>query len=287
MKRIKAFQRNRHNGFTKLLKHYLKNKREIMDQLSEDIQKAYESVLINEAGKGQEIILKYLKNLDKKDAEIELSQIAAHPMARGVHFGKLQSAAKALAKKKKIKYDGISRVTFLKEEEELDERKFDLGSGHMGNGISVWNRAKEVHGDYEKIAHIDRNRKIKYYIKNPPKQVKDYVESIAKGKNPNISATQSQKVFNEKTEDFIDDSAVADKVFQDLRIAVNDFVMKTMIPKMKMDVEKIKKKHKLGSSANMFVKNYGTAELSDIYRELLGQQLVSSGNLKKRFMSRN
>lgn len=80
------------------------------------------------------------------------------------------------------------------------ERKFDLGSGHMGNGISVWNRAKEVHGDYEKIAHIDTNRKIKYYIKNPPKEVKDYVEKIAKGKNPNISATQSQKVFKEDTD---------------------------------------------------------------------------------------
>lgn len=79
----------------------------------------------------------------------------------------------------------------------LNERKFDLGSGSMGNGITVWNRAKEVHGDYENIAHIDRNRKIKYYIKNPPKEVKDYVEKIAKGKNPNVSATQSSKVFKE------------------------------------------------------------------------------------------
>lgn len=77
------------------------------------------------------------------------------------------------------------------------ERKFDLGSGHMGNGITVWNRAKEVHGDYETIAHIDANRKISWRIKNPPKKVKDYVEGIAKGKNPNVSTTQSQKVFKE------------------------------------------------------------------------------------------
>ena len=82
-------------------------------------------------------------------------------------------------------------------EKSILERKFDLGSGTLGNGISVWNRAKEVHGDYEKIAHIDRNRKITYYIKNPPREVKKYVEGIAKGKNPNISSTQSQKVFNE------------------------------------------------------------------------------------------
>ena len=69
-------------------------------------------------------------------------------------------------------------------EKSILERKFDLGSGTLGNGISVWNRAKEVHGDYEKIAHIDRNRKITYYIKNPPREVKKYVEGIAKGKNP-------------------------------------------------------------------------------------------------------
>ena len=34
----------------------------------------------------------------------------------------------------------------------------------------------------------------------PKKEVKDYVEKIAKGKNPNISATQSQKVFKEDSE---------------------------------------------------------------------------------------
>jgi hypothetical protein len=86
------------------------------------------------------------------------------------------------------------------------ERKFDLGSGTMGNGVVIWNRAKEIHGDYEKIAHIDRNRKIKYYMKNPPKEVKDYVEKIAKGKNFASSATQSHmKVFNEAKEYWIMD----------------------------------------------------------------------------------
>jgi len=77
------------------------------------------------------------------------------------------------------------------------ERKFDLGSGHKGNGIVIWNRAKEVHGDYENIAHIDANRKIKYYIKKPSKEVISYVEKIAKGKNPNISTSQAGKVFRE------------------------------------------------------------------------------------------
>lgn len=102
-----------------------------------------------------------------------------------------------------------------------------------------------------------------------------------------------QQVYRESVlkvnedENFIDDSKVADAVFKDLRIAVHDFVMKTMIPQMKKDVEKIKKKHKLNPKANMFVKHFGTAQLDDIYRELLGQDLVNSGNLKKRFMSRD
>ena len=76
--------------------------------------------------------------------------------------------------------------------------KFDLGHGHLGNGITVWNKAKEEHGDYQMIAHIDPSRKISYRIKNPPQEVIDYVEAIAKGKNMGISTTQSdQKVFHE------------------------------------------------------------------------------------------
>lgn len=83
----------------------------------------------------------------------------------------------------------------------LGERKFDLGSGTMGNGVVVWNRAKEVHGDYEKVAHIDSNRKVTYYIKKPPKEVTKYVEGIAKGKNFGASTSQpDMKVFKEGDE---------------------------------------------------------------------------------------
>lgn len=77
-------------------------------------------------------------------------------------------------------------------------RKFDLGAGHLGNGIKVWNRARQVHGDYETIAHINHDRTIKYYIKNPPQEVVEYVESIAKGPNRSVSTSQpDQKVFSE------------------------------------------------------------------------------------------
>jgi len=96
-----------------------------MDKIDNKILEAYNQVLINEAGKAQGIILNYLKNLDNKNAEIELSQIASHPSARGVHFGKLQSAAEALNKRGKIQYKG-SKVKFLKEnynEDFIDDSK--------------------------------------------------------------------------------------------------------------------------------------------------------------------
>ena len=78
-----------------------------------------------------------------------------------------------------------------------EERKFDLGAGHLGNGVSVWNRAKEVSGDYEKIAHIDSNRKVTWYITDATPEVKKYVNDIATGPNEPISTSQpDQKVFN-------------------------------------------------------------------------------------------
>jgi len=83
--------------------------------------------------------------------------------------------------KKKVKTDKKESVDA--EETVLSERAFDLGSGHLGNGILVWNRAREVHGDYEKVAHIDSDRNIKWYIKNPPREVVDYVNDIATGES--------------------------------------------------------------------------------------------------------
>ena len=78
------------------------------------------------------------------------------------------------------------------------EPAFKLANGFMGGGVVVWNSAKEVNGDYEKIALINCYRQITYYVENLPKKVTDYVKSIANG--PNRSATVSQphfKIFRE------------------------------------------------------------------------------------------
>ena len=76
------------------------------------------------------------------------------------------------------------------------KRKFELGHGSLGNGITVWNSAKEVNGDYEGIAHINRDRKIEYWVENLPAEVIAYVEDIANNSNPSVSTSQpEQKVF--------------------------------------------------------------------------------------------
>ena len=76
------------------------------------------------------------------------------------------------------------------------EAAFELGHGSLGNGITVWNSAKEVNGDYEKVAHINTFREIKYYIDNLPAKIKAYIEDIATKSNPSASTSQpEQKVF--------------------------------------------------------------------------------------------
>ncbi len=58
--------------------------------------------------------------------------------------------------------------------------KYDLGYGKLGNGVTVWNRAKEVNGDYMRVAHIDANGKITWNDKKAPAAVKAKIKKVAK-----------------------------------------------------------------------------------------------------------
>ena len=42
--------------------------------------------------------------------------------------------------------------------------EFDIGMGYLGNGLTVWNRAVEVNGDYQNIAHISPEGEITFYV---------------------------------------------------------------------------------------------------------------------------
>lgn len=77
----------------------------------------------------------------------------------------------------------------------MNKKKYDIGFGYLGNGITVWNRLEEKHGDYVTIAHIDNNRNIKFY-ENLPEDIKKKIEHFAKNANPKISVTQDVNVFN-------------------------------------------------------------------------------------------
>lgn len=82
--------------------------------------------------------------------------------------------------------------------------------------------------------------------------------------------------------EFIDDSKIADKIFKELEIAANQMIMKKIIPEMKKVENKIHNKYKVDDHSTMNVKNFGTAMIHDVFRQILGQELLSvSGGLKR------
>lgn len=52
---------------------------------------------------------------------------------------------------------------------------YDLSIGHFGNGETIYNLAREVRGDYEKIAHVAEDGTLTYYKKHLPDAVKAFL----------------------------------------------------------------------------------------------------------------
>jgi len=77
-----------------------------------------------------------------------------------------------------------------------DKKPFEIGMGHMGNGLTVWNRLEEVDGDYKTIAHIGADRSVTYYEDNLPPAVKERIENEARTSEMTVSATQDTPVFD-------------------------------------------------------------------------------------------
>jgi hypothetical protein len=74
--------------------------------------------------------------------------------------------------------------------------KYDLMFGCLGNGLTVFNRAVEINGDYQKIAHINNNRQVRYYAQELPKDIERQIESEACTCDGAISASQPErKIF--------------------------------------------------------------------------------------------
>lgn len=91
---------------------------------------------------------------------------------------------------------GQVEETLRRDEEEAILSQYDLGYGHMGNGLTVWNRLEEVDGDYKTIAHIAPDRTVTFYDKDLPDLIQAQIERIAATTEMSISSTQSAPVFS-------------------------------------------------------------------------------------------
>ena len=75
-------------------------------------------------------------------------------------------------------------------------KAYNLGYGHMGNGLTVWNRLEEEHGDYKTVAHIAPNRTVTIYDEEMPQAVREEIQRIADASEMTVSAAQDAPVFN-------------------------------------------------------------------------------------------
>nr|WP_312577765.1 YodL domain-containing protein [Sedimentibacter sp.] len=76
------------------------------------------------------------------------------------------------------------------------EKQYELGYGHMGNGLTVWNRLEEKDGDYVTVAHIADDRTVTFYDKGLPDAAKAKIEETARTTEMSVSAMQDTPVFS-------------------------------------------------------------------------------------------
>jgi|LakMenEpi03Aug12_release.lakeMendotaPanAssembly.Ray.scaffolds.fasta_scaffold00415_10 hypothetical protein len=72
--------------------------------------------------------------------------------------------------------DGLDILT---ESNIYEGKKYDIGSGYMGNGLTVWNRAEEENDSYKTIAHISSNGDMKIHDKQLPSDIKKMLQKWA------------------------------------------------------------------------------------------------------------
>ena len=77
-------------------------------------------------------------------------------------------------------YIGRTEETMQALISQAERASYDIGMGYLGNGLTVWNRAVEEHGDYQTIAHISNEGEIKYYVDGLPDNVVARIEQAAK-----------------------------------------------------------------------------------------------------------
>ena len=109
------------------------------------------------------------------------------------------------------------------EEQAKTEKPYELGYGHMGNGLTVWNRLEEKDGDYVTVAHIAPDRTVTFYDKDMPDTVKAQIEKTARTTEMNVSATQHTPVFNTPPESALQEQDTPEKLASDLHALMESY----------------------------------------------------------------
>ena len=76
----------------------------------------------------------------------------------------------------------------VKKQPEEKAVEYDIGMGYLGNGLTVWNRAVEINGDYQNIAHISPEGEITFYVRDLPQSVVERIRQAAEREKPKDAA---------------------------------------------------------------------------------------------------
>jgi hypothetical protein len=140
--------------------------------------------------------------VDKKAASIQLRQVGTNKIVNHIQkrldiaYGKgeffFKSGDHAEFQNGYLFQRNTSNINLnkIKFEVVTEEKKYDIGSGWMGNGLTIWNRAEETNGEYKIIAHIGKDGTLKIYDKALPNDIKKmfqmWADTMKKGDRPGI-----------------------------------------------------------------------------------------------------
>jgi len=95
------------------------------------------------------------------------------------------------------------------------QQQYDLGYGHMGNGLTVWNRLEIENGDYKTIARIDSDRSVTFYDAGLPDEIKAQILETARTTEMTVSETQDTPVFTEPAQEKAAPANPGNELWQD------------------------------------------------------------------------
>ncbi len=143
---------------------------------------------------GQGLVYRKENCLDVRLSWTQVARHIDHLVEQGRYLSpqELDEWEKNQAEKELAQADEIASANT---EEHAPSKVYDLGYGHLGNGVTVWNRLEEEHGDYKTVAHIAPDRTVQIYDEEMPQAVREEIQRIADTSEMTVSATQDAPVF--------------------------------------------------------------------------------------------